>query len=128
MSIQDPYSLLVSNGGLKEVNKPEPFKPSHEYEPPTLFASISSEKNLRKKPKNKALLDKVGGGSVNGSLGDGGSGEVNLNSDLDHAGSEGMLGKKRESPTPSANGLPINSLIEPDGSVSQRNFRKDPKT
>ena len=129
MSIQDPYSLLVSNGGLKAVNKPEPFKPSHDYEAPTLFASISSEKNLHKKPKG--LIDKVGGGgSVHDSLGDGDkvSGEINLNSDVDNAGSESMFGKKRASHTPSANGLPVGGIIEPDGSVSQRDFNKDPRT
>ena len=71
------------------MNKPEPFKPSHDYEAPTLFNSISSEKNLRKKPKNKGLmLDKMGGGSVNGSLGDRVSGEININSDGENAVSE----------------------------------------
>ena len=70
------------------MNKPEPFKPSHEYEAPTLFNSIYSEKNLKKKPKNKGLLDKVGGGSVNGSLNGKVSGEININSDGENAVSE----------------------------------------
>ena len=31
------WDLLASNGGLGEYPKPKPFKPSKEYDPPTLF-------------------------------------------------------------------------------------------
>lgn len=42
---QNKWDLLASNGGLVTVPKPDPYQPSREYVPPTMFASIQTQES-----------------------------------------------------------------------------------